>query len=134
MAREEHDHEQEHEQEHEHEHDAVDDCIEACLQCHVICTMTAQYCLAEGGAHAAVEHVGVLLDCAEICQTSANFMVRGSPYHDATCRACAEICRGCAEACDELEGDEHMAHCAEVCRACAEKCEAMAEEGDASPL
>ena len=29
----------------EHDHDELDACIEACLQCHVVCTMTAQYCL-----------------------------------------------------------------------------------------
>ena len=33
----------------------------------------------------------VLLDCAEICQTSANFMLRGSPLHTNTCAACAIV-------------------------------------------
>ena len=112
--------------EHEHEHDAMDECIEACLQCHVVCTMTAQYSLVRGGAYAAVGHVGLLLDCAELCQTSANFMMRGSPYHEITCGACAELCRACAEACRAAGDDEEMAHCAEVCDACAESCERMA--------
>jgi hypothetical protein len=115
-----------HEQEHDHAHDEMDECIEACLQCHVICTMTAQYCLAEGGAHADVGVVGLLLDCAEMCQTSANFMVRGSPYHTVTCGACAELCRACADACRVFDGDENMAHCAEVCDACAASCGEMA--------
>ncbi|MFL5574948.1 MAG: four-helix bundle copper-binding protein [Gemmatimonadaceae bacterium] len=88
--------------------------------------MTAQYCLAQGGAYAEVGTVGLLLDCAEICQTSANFMVRGSPYHTVTCAACAELCRACAEACRAFEQDENMAHCAEVCELCAESCEQMA--------
>jgi hypothetical protein len=111
---------------HEHGHDAMDECIEACLQCHVVCTMTAQYSLVQGGAYATVGHVGLLLDCAEICQTSANFMMRGSPYHAVTCGACAELCRACAEACRSAGDDEEMAHCAEVCDACAESCEQMA--------
>ena len=114
----------------EHDHDELDACIEACLQCHVVCTMTAQYCLAQGGDHAAIDLVGVLLDCAQICQTSADFMVRGSPYHSITCGACAAVCRGCAEACGAIEGSEEMAHCAEVCAACAESCERMAAEED----
>lgn len=114
---------------HDHDHDEMDDCIEACLQCHVVCTMTAQYCLAQGGDHAALDLVGVLLDCAQICQTSADFMVRGSPYHTLTCHACAEVCRGCAEACAAMEGSEELAHCAEVCTACAQSCEVMAGEG-----
>lgn len=115
-----------HEHDHDHEHDEMDECIEACLQCHVVCTMTAQYCLAQGGVYAEVDRVGLLLDCAEICQTSANFMVRGSPYHTVICGACAELCRACAESCRAIESDENMVHCAEVCDACAEACEEMA--------
>ena len=116
----------------EHEgHDRMDECIEACLQCHVVCTMTAQYALAPGGEHATVDMIGLMLDCAEICQTSANFMVRGSPYHTLTCGACAELCRASADSCREMEEDEHMRSCAEVCERCAELCEEMsAEEGE----
>jgi hypothetical protein len=125
-----HTHDHGHEHDHEHDHDAMDDCIEACLQCHVVCTMTAQYCLAQGGEHAAIDLVGVLLDCAQICQTSADFMVRGSPYHTITCGACAAVCRGCAEACAAFTGSEEMEHCAEVCASCAESCERMAAADD----
>ena len=119
-------HEHEHGHDHEHDHDEMDECIEACLQCHVVCTMTAQYCLAQGGERATIDLVGVLLDCAQICQTSADFMVRGSPYHTLTCAACAEICRACAEACRGAGGEEEMAHCAEMCETCATACERMA--------
>ena len=77
-------------------------------------------------AHAAALHrqrrhlteinlVGLLLDCAEMCQTSANFMLRGSPYHVITCGACAELCRACEEACRGVTGDEQLTHCADVC-------------------
>jgi len=118
--------------EHDHAPDEMDECIEACLQCHVVCTMTAQYCLAQGGDHAEVSHVGLLLDCAEICQTSANFMVRGSPYHMVTCGACAELCRACADSCRTFADDDSMAHCAEVCDACASSCEQMAGVGEGS--
>ena len=127
-----HQHDLEHEHEHDHEHDEMDECIESCLQCHVVCTMTSQYSIAKGGEHADVSHVGLLLDCAEICQTSANFMVRGSPYHAVTCGACAEICRACADACRAFDDDDSMAHCAEVCESCAESCERMAASGGTS--
>ena len=125
----EHGHGHDHDHDHEHGHDGMDDCLEACLQCHVVCTMTAQYCLAEAGVHSDVNQVGVLLDCAQMCQTAADFMTRGSPYHTITCAACAEVCRACAEACRGFEGDEHMEHCAETCERCAELCEAMAQSG-----
>lgn len=117
----------------DHEQDAVQQCIEECLNCHASCTMTAQYALGEGGEKADPGLVGVLLDCAEICQTNANFMLRGSPYHGATSAACAELCRACEEACREIPDDEQLAHCAEMCAACAESCEQMAAmdaEGD----
>jgi hypothetical protein len=122
-----HGHDEGHDHDHTHDHDAMDECLEACLQCHVVCTMTAQYCLAEAGVHSDVNQIGILLDCAQICQTSADFMTRGSPYHTVTCAACAEICRACAESCRSFEGDEHMTHCAETCERCAEHCEAMAQ-------
>lgn len=109
--------------------DATDDlqtCIEECLNCHATCTMTVQYVLAELATEAAVDVVGVLLDCADMCHTNANFMLRGSPYNVLTATTCAELCRACAETCRESD-DEHMAACAEVCDRCAESCDQMAE-------
>ena len=116
----------------EQTHDEMQECIEECLNCHAVCTMTAQYCMTEGGEHADVNMIGVLLDCAEICQVSANFMLRGSPHHVVTCAACAELCRACEEACRSISGDERLVHCAEICAACAESCEQMAS-GDSEP-
>ncbi len=117
-----------------HEHDEAQDrlleCIEECLNCHVVCTMTVQHCLASGGDLAEVNLTGILLDCAELCQVSANFMLRGSPYHPLTCGACAELCRSCEEACRAAShDDEQLDHCAEVCATCAELCESMVEMG-----
>ncbi len=106
--------------------DRLLECIEECLNCHVVCTMTVQHCLASGGDLAEVNLTGVLLDCAELCQVSANFMLRGSPYHPLTCGPCAELCRSCEEACrGASHNDEQLDHCAEVCATCAELCEAM---------
>jgi hypothetical protein len=110
----------------EHDHDALQDCIEECINCHAVCTLTAQHCLVKGGQHADVALVGVLLDCAELCQVSTNFMLRGSPFHTLTCEACAELCRACEEACRQMSDDEQLEHCAEVCAACAESCTRMA--------
>src|SRR5690242_20665979 len=59
-----HGHEYEPDHEHDEEHDELQHCIEECLNCHAVCTMTAQYCLTEGGEHADVNLIGVLLDCA----------------------------------------------------------------------
>lgn len=104
----------------------LEQCTELCLECHRICEETITYCLGKGGDHVADEHLRLLIDCAEICQTSANFMLRGSSRHDITCRACAEICRACADDCAMFTGDAQMERCADVCRRCAEACEQMA--------
>lgn len=100
-------------------------CIDACSECSQVCTETVAYCLEQGGAHARADHVRLLLDCAEICQTSANYMSRGSDLHAETCAVCADVCDRCAQACASFE-DEQMRRCADVCRRCAESCRHMA--------
>src|SRR5450830_1628598 len=49
-------------------------CIQECTNCHGICVETITHCLEMGGKHAEAAHIRLLLDCAEICQTSANFI------------------------------------------------------------
>ena len=49
----------------------MQECIEECLRCHGICLQTVSHCLELGGKHADPDHIGLLLDCAEICRTSA---------------------------------------------------------------
>lgn len=100
-------------------------CIELCLDCHKACAQTLQYCLEQGGMHAERQHVRVMMDCSEICQTSANFMLRGSDLHTHTCSACAEVCQRCAEDCDRMADDLRMSACAEQCRRCADACRNM---------
>lgn len=101
-------------------------CIDECLKCYRMCTETIRHCLSKGGKHAEAEHITLLQDCAEICQTSAGFMLRGSHQHAETCRACAEVCRACAESCGKMADDQMMKDCAEACRRCAESCQQMA--------
>ena len=103
------------------------DCIDNCTACHAICVETTAHCLHLGGKHAADEHIRTLLDCAEICATSADFMLRGSELHGRTCGVCAEACTRCADSCERIAGDdETMRRCVEICRRCAESCRRMA--------
>jgi hypothetical protein len=102
------------------------DCINNCNECHNICLETLNYCLEKGGDHANAEHIRTLTDCAQICHTSEDFMLRGSDSHPKTCGVCAEVCRKCAESCDQFPDDEQMQQCAEVCRKCADSCQEMA--------
>jgi hypothetical protein len=102
--------------------DEMRSCIEACHRCLTTCLAELGHCLRAGGRHTEPSHFMLMLDCAEICQTAANFMARGSEHHRHICRECAEICRACAESCEAV-GD--MQECVDACRRCAETCEKM---------
>jgi hypothetical protein len=64
-----------------------------------------------------------MINCAEICQTSINFMLSGSILHQKVCAVCAEICDACAKSCEQI-GD--MEDCVKTCRECADSCRKMA--------
>lgn len=106
---------------------AMQNCIENCKQCWAICVETTHHCLQKGGRHAEADHIRLLLDCADICQTSAGFMLRASDFHALTCGVCAQVCERCAESCERMRDDEMMRECAEMCRRCAESCHEMAK-------
>lgn len=103
-------------------------CIDNCTRSHQLCTAMVAHCLSLGGEHASPAHIRLLLDCASICATSADFMLRGSEFHTRTCGVCAEVCERCADDCDRIGPDDaHMQACAAACRRCAATCRTMAE-------
>lgn len=102
-------------------------CISNCLECHRVCLETVAYCLGKGGQHAEARHIVLLIDCAQICVTSADFMSRESDQHRLTCGICAEVCEACAADCESMSNDLRMKACAEVCRRCAASCREMAK-------
>lgn len=106
---------------------AMEECIQNCLLCYEHCTRLVPHCLSMNGEHASAEHIGLLATCAQICQTSAMFMMYGSDFHRETCRLCAKLCTTCARDCERIAGgDQVMLDCAHQCRVCAESCERMA--------
>ena len=99
-------------------------CIDNCQACHATCLgHLSQHCLEMGGAHVEPNHFRLMMDCAQICAVSVDFMLRGSAHHAHICAECAEICEKCAASCEAL-GD--MDECVAACRACAQTCRAMA--------
>lgn len=111
----------------------MQECIQNCLNCHAICLETIGHCLAMGGEHAQADHIRLLQDCAQICMTSADFMLRMSEHHPQTCGICADICEACARDCESMaDGSDFMQKCADVCRKCAESCRRMASGTGAS--
>ena len=98
-------------------------CIDACDQCHRMCLQSAMnHCLEAGGKHVEPGHFRLMMNCAEMCQTSLNFMLSNSHFSKQVCAVCAEICDACAESCDQLDG---MEDCAKACRECAKSCRSM---------
>jgi hypothetical protein len=103
---------------------AMQSCIQECLSCYQICLGTAMtHCLETGGEHVEPKHFRLMMACAEICRTSAHFMLLNSPHHKHTCKECAEICDECAADCERI-GD--MEGCVTACRKCADSCRKMA--------
>lgn len=103
------------------------ECIQHCWDCRHMCQETFfNHCLEIGGEHVAREHAILMLDCIAACQLAADLMVRNSPQHAATCRACADICDACADSCEAIGGKEMLA-CAKMCRTCADTCRTMAQ-------
>lgn len=133
-----------------HNSSMMQDCIANCMRCHQVCLETFNYSLWLGGRYNESVHLRLLLDCAEMSQTSANFMLRGSDLHRETCRTCAAVCSDCAQDCERYtvpgEGsgapmsnhsgppkvskdnvDDQLKYCAQVCRECAKSCQEMSE-------
>ena len=99
-------------------------CIEACNRAHGIALgMAMNHCIETGGDHVEPTHFRLMADCAAMCATAADFMLRGSEFHIASCGLCADICDACADSCANLDG---MEDCVRACRDCAAACRKMA--------
>jgi hypothetical protein len=106
----------------------IKSCIQHCTECHGACLETVRHCLKACGEPIEPTHVRLLLDCAQICQTGADYMLRGSDLHPLTCDVCAEVCELCAAECMKHAAcDEQMRVCAQACQRCAESCEQIAD-------
>lgn len=101
-------------------------CIADCRGCRRVCLQSIAYCKKMGGKHADPAHLRVLADCADICQTSANFMRRGSAFHADTCGLCAKVCQACEKSCAQFPNDAQMKACGADCHKCASSCQMMA--------
>jgi len=100
-------------------------CIDTCFDCQRVCLGLAMtHCLETGGDHVAPRHFRLMIDCAAICATTADFMLHKSQFHHQMCGLCATVCRTCAEDCARMDG---MEECVTACHACAESCARMAQ-------
>jgi hypothetical protein len=100
-------------------------CIAACTDCHQVCVETISAGVQRGGEHAHLLHLRLLMDCAEVCDTTRDMMLRSSDFAHQMCGLCASVCERSAASCERVGGDQ-MNRCAEACRRCAESCNNMA--------
>lgn len=100
-------------------------CIDDCTSMHQVALTAAGHALRHGGDENTNHVIRVLSDCVEMCQTAANFMLRGSPNHRKTCAVCGQICREVAAECGRFD-DDVMARVVDAAERCAGSCEAMA--------
>lgn len=135
--------------------DLMKECIANCLDCFEICTETVNYSIARGERYVEPLHLRLLMDCAEICQTSAGFMLRGSDLHPRLCELCARVCLDCAQSCDRFampavgagapmshhsgrapdhleQADDQFSLCSATCRRCADSCQKMANQAQSA--
>jgi len=113
---------------------SMQECSRNCLDTYAACTATSTHCLELGGEHAWRAHQTILLDCARLCATAADLMLRGSPMHESVCGVCATACRACEHYCRALhhwetlssETVDMMGECADKCARSAASCERMA--------
>lgn len=100
-------------------------CIDDCLHCYRTCLQTAMnHCLEAGGRHTEPEHFRLMMNCADICRTAAEFMLASSSVHAPVCAACAEVCDACAQSCEQIG---EMEECVQACRTCMDSCRQMAQ-------
>lgn len=108
----------------------IKECIDLCMASHAMCLETANHVASAVRTAASVQLIALLNDCAEICQSTANSMIRTSALHPILCRACAEACERCARECERQSGDPQLAICVAACRRCASSCRQMGTMGD----
>jgi hypothetical protein len=106
--------------------DILSRCVSECLDCRRACTEAAVQVLSDG-AERPRALVSQLWDCADMCETNAGLMLRGSALIQRTCETCAEICEACATQCDPFVDDVRLQASAQACRRCAATCRDAAD-------
>lgn len=68
-----------------------------------------------------VEQINLLRDCADICDTTEDYVARNSYFSKSIAAQCADICVTCGTECSKFP-DQASQMCAQICFNCAEEC------------
>jgi len=99
------------------------ECMQLCLESSSACQNILFHHL-KHGTRVNAENIGLLIECIEICKTTAN-LIRQESFilHPEICRECADVCDACADSCECIAGEnEAINQCIEICRVCAVWC------------
>ena len=97
--------------------------IQDAHSCHTVCLETIGYCLQQGRRHASPDHIRILIDRAQTCETSADLMTRQSRMRPQVSGISADTSDVCAESCQQTgSSDQTMQRCVGACRAYAASC------------
>ena len=103
---------------------SVEQCAELCLRCYGACVRTAvDQSLKQSGSDERKRCLRLMINCADICKTAADFILSSSDLYEKVCAVCAEVCDACAKRCEEMGG---MDDCTQACRTCAHSCRQVA--------
>jgi hypothetical protein len=103
------------------------ECIEATSDCYTVCSETLTHSLGDAGTPAHARHIRLLIDCAEISQTTQNSLVRASELGLMMAAVCVEACEKVAVSCRRIDtSDPQLNTCAEVCDHTANCCRQLA--------
>ena len=106
---------------------SLEKCIRDCLACYQECLSCIPHCLSLGGKHTDPSHITLMMECAEICNTSATMMQLKGQFAFEHCQLCAKVCEACAQSCSQIDPEDSMMQkCADMCLRCAESCRSMA--------
>jgi hypothetical protein len=103
----------------------MEEGIQDCLQCHRICLRTFSHLrtLELDAELAEPEQLNLLLDCADLCRVSADFMLRISELHVQVAELCCKACRRCQQLCELPSGEDPIVlEYAATCARCANSC------------
>jgi hypothetical protein len=97
--------------------------ITTCLSCVSTCNHCAISCLEEKEVQSLTKCIRLNLECAVICQVTAELVSLDSQYIQEIAALCSTVCNACAEECDKHAGREmqYCKECVERCRMCAKE-------------
>jgi hypothetical protein len=111
--------------------------LEAFRVCRRACLDAVRHALDAEGPALDDAKLGLLLDGAEVCETTIRFRRRNAPLHPRVCALCVDVCERCAELCEALADDSVMRACGDACRRCAAICRRLTgnpQAGGTPPL